>query len=141
MRGEVWQLLAGSVGEETEMINTYRLLLTQESSCERVILNDLNRTFPAHEYFKEAGGLGQEALYKLSRVSSRAPRLSSYRLTNRINYLFSLSKAYSVRDKEVGYCQGLSFVIATLLIHVKRRNSIDRQSKKFLLSRSNLQDA
>ena len=86
LRGEVWQLLAGSAGDETEMINAYRLLLTkvrlplltfsfsssvssfQESSCERVILNDLNRTFPAHEYFKDAGGIGQEALYKLSRV-------------------------------------------------------------------------
>lgn len=29
LRGEVWQLLAGSVGDETEMINTYRLLLTK----------------------------------------------------------------------------------------------------------------
>ena len=28
-------------------------------------------------------------------------------------------KAYSIRDEEVGYCQGLSFVIATILIHVK----------------------
>ncbi|UJR10785.1 hypothetical protein I4U23_014972 [Adineta vaga] len=93
LRGEVWQLLVGSVGDENEMINTYRLLLTKESASERVILNDLNRTFPAHEYFKDAGGIGQEALYKLSR-------------------------AYSVRDEEVGYCQGLSFVIATLLIHM-----------------------
>lgn len=44
------------------------MIAIQESSCERVILNDLNRTFPAHEYFKDAGGVGQEALYKLSRV-------------------------------------------------------------------------
>jgi len=29
LRGEVWQLLAGSVGDENEMINNYRLLLTK----------------------------------------------------------------------------------------------------------------
>jgi hypothetical protein len=77
------------------MIEIYRVLLTKESASERIIINDLNRTFPAHEYFKEQGGIGQEALYRLSR-------------------------AYSVRDEEVGYCQGLSFVIATLIIHVRK---------------------
>jgi hypothetical protein len=29
LRGEVWQLLAGSAGDETEMIDAYRLLLTK----------------------------------------------------------------------------------------------------------------
>lgn len=51
------------------MIENYHLLLSKESSSERIIINDLNRTFPAHEYFKEQGGIGQESLYKLSRVN------------------------------------------------------------------------
>lgn len=45
----------------------------------------------AHEYFKEEEG--KEALYKIS-------------------------KAYSVYDGEIGYCQGLSFIIAVLLLEV-----------------------
>lgn len=58
-----------------------------------MIQRDINRTFPAHDYFKEAGGLGQDSLYRIS-------------------------KAYAVLDSEVGYCQGLSFLAATLLLHV-----------------------
>ena len=51
-----------------------------------MILRDIHRTFPAHEFFKEAGGIGQESLYRIS-------------------------KAYSVYDSEIGYCQGQSFLI------------------------------
>jgi hypothetical protein len=69
LRCEVWQLLTGCVQNENEMIQTYHFLLSKESTSERIIINDLNRTFPAHEYFKEQGGIGQESLYKLSRVS------------------------------------------------------------------------
>lgn len=58
-----------------------------------MIQRDINRTFPAHDFFKEAGGLGQDSLYRIS-------------------------KAYAVYDSEVGYCQGLSFLAATLLLHV-----------------------
>ncbi|CAF1520487.1 unnamed protein product [Rotaria sp. Silwood1] len=71
LRGEVWQLLAGSVKDENEIINTYRLLLIKELASERIIINDLNRTFPAHEYFKEQGEISQETLYKLSRVCEK----------------------------------------------------------------------
>jgi hypothetical protein len=72
LRCEVWQLLTGCVQNENEMIQTYHFLLSKESTSERIIINDLNRTFPAHEYFKEQGGIGQESLYKLSRVSESA---------------------------------------------------------------------
>lgn len=73
--------------------NNYIVLHLQESSCESVILRDINRTFPAHDFFKETGGLGQDSLYRIS-------------------------KAYAVYDEEVGYCQGLSFLVASLLLHV-----------------------
>ncbi|XP_076346912.1 rab GTPase-activating protein 1-like isoform X1 [Tachypleus tridentatus] len=64
-----------------------------ESPCKNAIQRDINCTFPAHEYFRESGGLGQDSLYKIC-------------------------KAYSVYDQEIGYCQGLSFLAAALLVHM-----------------------
>ena len=51
------------------------------------------RTFPGHPYFTTQLGPGQLSL-------------------------FNLLKAYSLLDREVGYCQGLSFVAGILLMHV-----------------------
>ncbi|XP_049782057.1 rab GTPase-activating protein 1-like [Schistocerca cancellata] len=92
LRGEVWQRLA-CCDTDTATMDTYRILITKDSPCETVIQRDINRTFPAHDFFKEAGGLGQDSLYRIS-------------------------KAYAVYDTEVGYCQGLSFLAATLLLHM-----------------------
>ncbi len=52
---------------------------------------DIKRTYVGHDYFQETEG--REALYKIC-------------------------KAYSVYDEEVGYCQGFSFMAATLLLQV-----------------------
>ena len=77
LRGEVWQGLTGATTQLEQIVDTYRILTTQESPDEKVILRDIHRTFPAHEFFKEAGGVGQESLYRVS-------------------------KAYSVYDSEIG---------------------------------------
>ena len=79
LRGEVWLRLS-ECSNDTEIMDAYRILITKECSADSVILRDIHRTFPAHDFFKDSGGLGQEALAKISR-------------------------AYAVYDEEVGYCQ------------------------------------
>jgi len=92
LRGEVWQLLACCQDDES-LIDYYRILITQETPYESVIRKDTSRTFPANEHFKESGSSGQDSIYRLC-------------------------KAYSIHDKEIGYCQGLTFMTAALLLHM-----------------------
>lgn len=45
------------------------LCVLQDSAQEGVITRDIHRTFPAHDYFKDSDGDGQDSLYKICKVS------------------------------------------------------------------------
>ncbi|KAK0195593.1 rab-GTPase-TBC domain-containing protein [Armillaria mellea] len=91
LRGMMWQLMAAS--KDPELESTYLKLLKETSPHEKAITRDLGRTFPHHDFFTDGDGIGQENL-------------------------FNVLKAYSLYDTQVGYCQGLPFVVAILLLNM-----------------------
>ena len=64
--GQVWMRLSSAYNDELE--EQYRFFLTQPSGCDDAISWDLERTFPAHPYFKEKLGQGQMQLRNISHV-------------------------------------------------------------------------
>ncbi|XP_065316521.1 rab GTPase-activating protein 1-like isoform X1 [Gordionus sp. m RMFG-2023] len=211
LRGEVWQLLA-KTHEDQDKMDSYKDLLTKESVYEKVIASDINRTFPAHEYFKRPNQtttpiitrvnnipqfpatnknkIQEESDVNLENIGNRLCDGENETTQNRENLcsagkrlndclggdmrpdiadstmvadkdindthqispicdnvpkaemnnkiqnsqildisnenkdscgqecLYRLIKAYSVYDTEIGYCQGLSFLAASLLLHM-----------------------
>lgn len=89
-RAIAWQLLCGAKDTDKKQYAEY---IKATSACERVIRRDIARTYPEHDFFKEKDGLGQEAL-------------------------FNVMKAYSLHDREVGYCQGSGFIVGLLLMQM-----------------------
>nr|XP_021403698.1 TBC1 domain family member 4 isoform X3 [Lonchura striata domestica] len=112
-RGEIWQFLAVQHRVRHRLPNkqqppdiSYEELLKQLTTQQHAILVDLGRTFPTHPYFSTDLGAGQLSL-------------------------FNLLKAYSLLDKEVGYCQGISFVAGVLLLHMSEEQAFEML--KFLM--------
>lgn len=54
----------------TRLILRDFICFLQDSAQESVITRDIHRTFPAHDYFKDTEGDGQESLYKICKVQS-----------------------------------------------------------------------
>ncbi|CAG5136474.1 unnamed protein product, partial [Candidula unifasciata] len=101
LRGQIWlfliqqrQQMGGSASDNSYSDANYDDLLKQLTTHQHAILIDLGRTFPNHPYFSTPLGPGQLEL-------------------------FNLLKAYSLLDTEVGYCQGLSFIVGVLLMHME----------------------
>lgn len=92
LRGLVWQAILGA--RDTNLEGLYeRLSEERNGPFESVIERDLTRTFPQVEMFRREGGEGQTDLGRVLR-------------------------SYAIYDAEVGYCQGLGFLAALLLLNM-----------------------
>eukprot|EP00929_Paragymnodinium_shiwhaense_P063647 TRINITY_DN31807_c0_g1_i2.p1 TRINITY_DN31807_c0_g1~~TRINITY_DN31807_c0_g1_i2.p1 ORF type:complete len:278 (-),score=82.55 TRINITY_DN31807_c0_g1_i2:46-879(-) len=92
-RAEVWKkmLLDGIRLKAKTPQEQYEVLRETASTYDSVIRRDINRTLPQEEMFREKNGPGQMALFRLLR-------------------------ALSIRLWDIGYCQSLNFIMATLLL-------------------------
>ncbi|GFN88395.1 Rab GTPase-activating protein 1 [Plakobranchus ocellatus] len=95
-RGMAWQLVLGV--HDSPWKQEYREHMKKTSPCEKLIRRDIARTFPEHDFFREKDGFGQESL-------------------------FNVMKAYSLHDREVGYCQGSGFIVGLLLMQMPEEDA------------------
>ncbi|CAD2213225.1 rab-like GTPase activating protein [Angomonas deanei] len=100
-RRKVWRLFLlgtkgakGKAAERGKPYSYYSELPLEDTQLEGVIERDLDRTFPTHRKFDSgANGEGQQALRRMLR-------------------------AYANYNRGVGYCQGMGFLAATLLLQI-----------------------
>ena len=95
LRGEIWEISAGSFYSRLRDPNLYLQTLSQNSGRDSLAIEeiekDLNRSLPEYPGFQSEEGIG-----RLRRVLT----------------------AYSWVNEEVGYCQAMNIVVAALLIYL-----------------------
>ena len=91
LRGVVWPSIAGA--RDGSLHEEFHRLCGETSPYEGLIGKDVGRSFPNVEMFREKGGEGQQMLGRVL-------------------------KCFSLHDPEIGYCQGLGFVVGPLLMHM-----------------------
>ena len=91
LRGVVWQSIAGARDPQFE--DEYIRLSVEPSPYEKMINKDVGRSYPGVDMFRDPNGEGQKMLSKVL-------------------------NAFSLWDQEIGYCQGLGFVVGPLLMHM-----------------------
>lgn len=96
LRGSIWSFLTKAQQLSLNFsLSVYQRLTQQtDSYVTAEIRKDIHRTFPTHPLFKQAGGVGQCALY-------------------------NILSAYSNYDQEVAYCQGMGFIAGYLIMQIK----------------------
>ncbi|KAF2163667.1 hypothetical protein M409DRAFT_68274 [Zasmidium cellare ATCC 36951] len=96
LRGVVWSSMAGARDKDLE--DAFERLLGEKSPYEGIINKDVGRSFPGVELFRDAEGEGQKMLGRVL-------------------------KCFSLQDKDIGYCQGLGFLVGPLLMNMGEREA------------------
>uniref|UniRef100_A0A7S4KTT3 Rab-GAP TBC domain-containing protein n=1 Tax=Guillardia theta TaxID=55529 RepID=A0A7S4KTT3_GUITH len=97
-RGIVWQKLSGADAMRQSHPSRYAQYCRMSASADGRIKRDLARTMPRNEFFSERGRGGQVLL-------------------------FNVAHAYAAYDDEVGYSQGMNFLCAILLLHMRQEHA------------------
>lgn len=98
IRGHFWQLLSKS-RNLCELESEYKELLKRVSPHEKSIRRDLERNFPATSFFQHP-------------------------VTEGLDSIFHVIKAYSLFDQQVGYNKQLFYLVACLVSNVSQGNGI-----------------
>ena len=96
LRGVVWTSMSGARDRDLE--DSYEKLIHERSPYEGIINKDVGRSFPGVELFRDAEGEGQKMLGRVL-------------------------KCFSLHDKDIGYCQGLGFLVGPLLMNMGERDA------------------
>lgn len=96
LRGVVWTSMAGA--RDTDLGQQFDRLCLETSPYENLIGKDVGRSFPGVEMFRDPEGEGQIMLGRVLRC-------------------------FSLYDEEIGYCQGLGFIVGPLLMHMNDKDA------------------
>ena len=99
LRGVVWTSMSGA--REKGLDEAFEKLQNEKSSYEGIINKDVGRSFPGVELFRDAEGEGQKMLGRVL-------------------------KCFSLYDQDIGYCQGLGFLVGPLIDEYGREGCILR---------------
>ena len=96
LRGVVWASMSGARDKSLE--ESFEKLQDEKSPYEGIINKDVGRSFPGVELFRDAEGEGQKMLGRVL-------------------------KCFSLHDKDIGYCQGLGFLVGPLLMNMGEKEA------------------
>ena len=124
LRGKVWMDMSGASQKMASNIGMYENFLNSaevvsDPASLSLIELDLHRTFPNHPRFNSMCGAGSTDTIP----EGKAHVSSSPVETPHIQSLRRVLRAYTARNKIVGYCQGMNFIVGMMLLFLNEESS------------------